>query len=217
MIVPVEPPAQVGEAILGEKLGEGGRSTAFAADYHGRPVAVKIYKPIAINRHAMRHPQNIAEYEFQRNRFLYNVPGLRDYIAEPIDFVVDDQISAIIQEQLTGPLYYFYYRDRSGKIDPAFREHLKKIIDLAHQAEFYDVDLHAFNVIVDESTGEPKPKLFDFNLIPFYDKPGHWISKLGLKLGVIHKRDRDLRLLRNFDKVARQERKLVKYFESSKA
>ena len=57
------------------------------------------------------------------------------------------------------------------------------------------------------------PKLFDFNLIPFHERPGISMSKLLLKLGLTNEANRDKRLLRNFDKIARREKKLVKYFE----
>ena len=73
--------------------------------------------------------------------------------------------------------------------------------------------MHAFNVIVDESSDEPIPKLFDFNLIPFHERPGISMSKLLLKLGLTNEANRDKRLLRNFDKIAKREKKLLKYFE----
>ena len=77
----------------------------------------------------------------------------------------------------------------------------------------FGVEMHAFIVIVDESSGEPIPKLFDFNLIPFHQRPGISMSKVLLKLGLVNKATRDKRLLKNFDKVAKREKKLAKYFE----
>lgn len=206
-------PNQIGEVQILEKLGEGGRSIVYGGEWHGQPVALKVYKPEGIRNHAKRHSLNIAEFEFQRNKTIYELPGLCGYIAKPLHYWANADLCAMAQERLVGPLYYFYYLKNKGKIPPGFRQHLRTILDMAHEAAFYDVDIHAFNVIVDESSGEPIPKLFDFNLIPFHERPGLSMSKLLFKLGLTSKASRDERLLRNFDKIARREKKLIKYFE----
>lgn len=206
-------PDQVGNVRIREKLGEGGRSIVYGGDWRGRQVALKVYKPAGIRNHSKRHPLNIAEFEFQRNKVFYELPGLSDYIAQPLYYWANPDVCAMVQERLVGPLYYFYYLENKGRVSPGFKQHLRIIIDLAHAAGLFDVDMHAFNVIVDESGGEPIPKLFDFNLIPFHQGPGLSMSKLLLKLGLTNKASRDERLFRNFDKVARREKKLIKYFE----
>ena len=206
-------PDQIGEVRVQEKLGEGGRSVVYGGEWRGRQVALKVYKPKGIKNHDKRHRLNIAEFEFRRNKAFYELPGLSEYIAQPLHYMVKPDICAMIQERLNGPLYYFYYREHKGKISPGFRQHLQTITKLAHEAGLFDVDMHAFNVIVDESSGEPIPKLFDFNLIPFHERPGLSMSKFLLKLGLADKTTRDKRLLKNFDRVARREKKLVKYFE----
>jgi serine/threonine protein kinase len=206
-------PGQIGEVRILEKLGEGGRSVVYGGEWRGRQVALKVYKPSAVKNHNKRHHLNIAEFEFQRNKAIYELPGLSDYVAQPLHYWVHSDVCAMIQERLIGPLYYFYYRDHKGQVSPCFKQHLHTILDLTHDAGLFDVDLHAFNVIVDESNGEPIPKLFDFNLIPFHERPGLSMSKLLLKLGLTNKGTRDKRLLKNFDKIARREKKLVKYFE----
>ena len=209
----IDIPSQIGEVRVGEKLGEGGRSVVYGGAWRERQVALKIYKPEGIKNHAKRHSLNIAEFEFRRNKAFYELPGLADYIAEPLDYIINSEICAMIQERLRGPLYYFYYQAKQGQIAPEFKQHLQKIIDLAHGAGLFDVDIHAFNVIVDESSGSPIPKLFDFNLIPFHERPGISMSKSLLKLGLVNKGSRDNRLLRNFDRTAKREKKLAKYFE----
>ena len=206
-------PDQIGEVRIREKLGEGGRSIVYGGEWRGQQVALKVYKLAGIINHTRRHPLNIAEFEFQRNKDIYELPGLSDYIAKPLYYWANPDVCAMIQERLIGPLYYFYYQDHNEKVSPAFKQHLQTIIDLAHDAGLFDVDMHAFNVIVDQSSGEPIPKLFDFNLIPFHERPGISMSKLLLKLGLTNKASRDRRMLRNFDKVARREKKLIKYFE----
>jgi hypothetical protein len=206
-------PDQVGEVRIREKLGEGGRSIVYGGEWRGQQVALKVYKPKGIRNHAKRHALNIAQFEFQRNKTIYELPGLSAYVARPLHFWAKPEVCAMAQERLIGPLYYFYYLENNGNISPDFKQHLRTIVDLAHNAGFYDVDIHAFNVIVDESSGEPLPKLFDFNLIPFHERPGLSMSKFLLKLGLTNKASRDERLLRNFDKIARREKKLIKYFE----
>jgi serine/threonine protein kinase len=206
-------PDQVGEVRIREKLGEGGRSIVYGGEWRGQQVALKVYKPEGIKNHIKRHPLNIAEFEFQRNKTIYELPGLSGYVARPLHYWANPEVCAMAQERLIGPLYYFYYLENNGKVSPGFKQHLRIIVDLAHDAGFYDVDIHAFNVIVDESSGEPIPKLFDFNLIPFHERPGLSMSKLLLTLGLTNKASRDERLLRNFDKIARREKKLIKYFE----
>lgn len=206
-------PARIGDVRVREKLGEGGRSVVYGGEWQGRQVALKVYKQTGIENHAKRHALNIAEFEFLRNKAFYDVPGLSDYVAEPLHYMAGSDVCAMVQERLKGPLYYFYYRDHRGNISPGFKHHLQKIVDLAHAADLFDVDIHAFNVIVDESSGEAIPKLFDFNLIPFHERPGISMSKLLLKLGLATNATRDKRLLKNFNKIARREKKLVKYFE----
>ncbi len=206
-------PAQIGEVLIREKLGEGGRSIVYGGEWRQQQVALKVYKPKGIKNHCKRHSSNIAEFEFQRNKAFYELPGLSDYIAKPLYFWARPDFCAMVQERLTGPLYYFYYRDKKGLVAPGFKRHLQTIIDLAHDGGLFDVDMHAFNVIVDESRSEPIPKLFDFNLIPFHERTGLSLSNVLLKLGLINKTSRDKRMLRNFDKTAKREKKLVKYFE----
>ena len=206
-------PDRIGDVRIQEKLGEGGRSVVYGGEWGGRQVALKLYKPEGIKNHNKRHQLSIAEYEFQRNKAFYELPGLSEYIAQPLHLMVKPDVCAMIQERLKGPLYYFYFRERKGEISDIFRQHLQTIISLSHNAGMFGVDMHAFNVIVDESSGEPIPKLFDFNLIPFHQRPGISMSKVLLKLGLVNKATRDKRLLKNFDKVAKREKKLAKYFE----
>ncbi len=195
-----------------ERLGEGGRSTVYRGRDGDREVAIKVYKRRALSRHDRKLGGNLAEFEFERNRTLYRVPGLENYIAEPLDCVVAPERSAVVQELLVGELYFFY-RERHPV--EGLKAHLERILELAHGAGLFDLDMHSLNVMVVEQEGEVLPKLFDFNLIPFHLRPPNPLVALLLAVGLINPRSRDRRLLRTFERVGKRHRKLLRYFEPS--
>jgi hypothetical protein len=89
-------------------------------------------------------------------------------------------------------------------------EDLAELVSLSHAAKLYDIDLHAMNVMVDRRAGGPK--LFDFNQIPFTERPQNPFVGFALKLGLLGKGSRDLRKLANFNDFDRVERKLLKFY-----
>jgi hypothetical protein len=88
-------------------------------------------------------------------------------------------------------------------------------VSLSHEAKLYDIDLHAMNVMVDRKAGTPK--LFDFNQIPFTERPQNPFIGLALKLGLMGRRSRDLRKLKRFKNFDRVERKLLKFYKDTPA
>jgi hypothetical protein len=69
--------------------------------------------------------------------------------------------------------------------------------------------------VTSDASGEWIPKLFDFNFIPFFvhaPNPAVW---LGLKLGIIDERWRDLRKLERFHDFRRFEKKIRLFGEPS--
>jgi hypothetical protein len=206
--------ASLGALNLRGKLGEGGRSTVHDGVLDGRSVAVKVYKPSAVARHARKHPLDIAAFEHARNLAFYRADGLAPYVAEPVGFVAGPAVWALVQEKLAGRLYYFHFRETGARVDPGFMEHLRRIVERAHAADLFDVDLHSMNVFVVRGPGgEPWPKLFDFNLIPFNERPPNPLVGMLLRTGLMSARARDLRKLRNFHDFRRVERKLLRYYE----
>ena len=198
----------VGDARLVAQIGEGVSCLVYDADWCERRVVLKLYKAGAVERHARLLGEELVEFEYRRNKAFFEAPGMRRYVAEPLAFLTNGCVSALVQEKLDGELYYFYYQKRGGDVPAVLSEHLGRIVELAHEAELYDVDLHAGNVIVVEEDGEPIPKLFDFNFIPFYIHPPNPAVWLGLKLGLIDLKSRDRRKLRAFHDFRRLERKL---------
>lgn len=195
------------------KLGEGKRSVVYRAKWRGRDVGLKVYKPAAIARHARKHGLPLAEFESRRNRAFFEARGMSKYVAEPLGFIVEPGFQMSLQECLDGEVFYFAQRDHADFISPRFMEDLAELVHLSHAARLYDIDLHAMNVMVDRGAGGPK--LFDFNQIPFTERPQNPLVALALKLGLLGRESRDLRKLACFRNFGRIERKLLKFYKGS--
>jgi len=193
-----------------EKVGEGKRSVVYRARWRGRDVGIKVYKPAAIASHARKHKLPLAEFENLRNKAFFEARGLARYVAEPLGFVVQPGFQMSVQELVDGEVYYFAQREHAEFISPRFMEDLAELVKLSHEAQLYDIDLHAMNVMVDREKGTPK--LFDFNQIPFTERPQNPIIGLALKLGLLGRESRDLRKLARFNNFDRVERKLLKFY-----
>ena len=200
----------LGDARIRAKLGEGVSCIVYDAEWRGRPVALKLYKAGAVERHARLLGEELAEFEYRRNLAFYDAPGLRRFVAKPLAFYTDGCVSAFVQERLTGSLYYFYYKEHGGSVPASLTGDIGRLVESAHAAGLYDIDLHAGNVMVVEEEGVPVPKLFDFNFIPFYVHPPNPAVWLGLRLRLIDLCSRDVRKLRGFHDFRRFERKLAR-------
>lgn len=198
-----------------DKLGEGKRSVVYRGRWRGRDVGVKVYKPAAIARHARKHALPLAEFEYRRNKAFHEAPGMAKYVAEPLGFLVQRGFQLSVQECVDGEVYYFAQRDGADFISPKFMDDLAEIVSLSHAAGLYDIDLHAMNVMVDRRTGTPR--LFDFNQIPFTERPQNPAVGLALRLGLLARSSRDLRKLARFQNYDRVERKLLKFYEESRS
>jgi ubiquinone/menaquinone biosynthesis C-methylase UbiE len=196
-----------------DKLGEGKRCLVYRAKWQGRDVGVKVYKPAAIASHARKHKLPLAEFEYRRNRAFFEAAGMSKYVAEPIGFIVEPGFQISIQECVDGEIYYFAYKDRAGFISPRFMADLAELVNLSHAAELFDIDLHAMNIMVDRKSG--LPKLFDFNQIPFTERPQNPFIGWALRLGLLGRGSRDLRKLARFNNFDRVERKLLKFYSQT--
>ena len=193
-------------------LGEGGRSLVYEGEWQGQHVALKVYKPEAREKHRRKHPLDVAEFEYRRNLAFFEAPGLARYVARPLAFLDSDEASAMVQEPLDGELYYFRHRAREERVDPELFRHVERMVELAHGAGLYDLDVHALNVMVVEEEGEPIPKLFDFNLVPWEERRWSLWVWLSLKTGLRSARRRDLRMLGDFHDFSKHIPGLLKYF-----
>jgi ubiquinone/menaquinone biosynthesis C-methylase UbiE len=206
---------EFGDLSISDKLGEGKRSVVYRGRWRGRDVGVKVYKPAAIARHARKHALPLAEFEYRRNKAFYEAPGMAKYVAEPLGFLVQPGFQLSLQECVDGEVYYFAQRDGADFISPKFMDDLAEIVSLSHAAGLYDIDLHAMNVMVDRRSGAPR--LFDFNQIPFTERPQNPAVGLALRLGLLARSSRDLRKLARFQNYDRVERKLLKFYEESRS
>lgn len=188
---------------VGPRIAHGLVTTVYRARLDGRDAALKVFRPRSVRRHADRHELDIAEFEYRRNHAFHVVPDLTRYIAEPLGFVTLPTVSAVVQELLAGESYHAATLRRGAPPAGVF-EHIERLVERAHAAGLYDLDLHALNVLVVEDGGEQIPRLFDFNRIPFHERPRNPIEALGLALGLIDRGSRDrrkLRQLHDFDRL----------------
>jgi hypothetical protein len=203
------------DVVIGPLLGEGGRSTCHAATWRGREVALKIYKPRAIVRHARKHLVPLAQFEHDRNLAFFQAAGLAAHVAEPLAYVSTPGVSAFVQERLDGELYYFWFKRMGSRIDPELYAHLARIVERSHAAGLFDVDLHSMNVmVVPGADGKPIPRLFDFNLIPVSERAPNPFVALLIRTGLMSVAERDRRKLRDFHDFRRVEKKLLPFYEA---
>jgi hypothetical protein len=203
----------IGDVEILGRLGEGLQCIVYDARWRGREVALKLYKAAAVDRHFACTGGELAQYEFERNAALRSVPGLEPNVAEPLAFHASAGISAFVQERLYGELYYDHYVRCEGRVDAAIRDRLGEVLAGAHAAGLYDLDVHAGNtmLVADPDTGALSPKLFDFNSIPFYEKPPNPAVYIAFRLGLIGRAWRDEKKLASFHDFASYRKKLAKF------
>ncbi|MGQ0529247.1 MAG: hypothetical protein ACT4PG_05375 [Panacagrimonas sp.] len=181
------------------RLGEGKRSMAYRVQWQGRECVVKVYAPAAAAKHAQRHRVALARFEYQRNLALYRAPGLAAHVARPLAYLADGPQQAFVQEFVSGTLFEHFRVGADPLHIAALLDSLPSLIDRAHAAGIYDLDLHPNNVMVaDDGRGGVMFKLFDFNKIPFHERSPNPLSWLLLRLGLIRPASRDRRRMHLF-------------------
>lgn len=179
-------------------LGDGSRCTAWKARRGFEALAVKHFKCHAVLKHASRHAVPLARFEFDRNCRLYSAPGLRANIARPVAMVDDGPRQILIQELIVGVPITDFASGAGERERRRIYAQLGRIVSAAHDASVYDLDLHSNNILVARgSRGRHKVVLFDFNKIPYHERPPNVVVGYWVKRGWIGSKSRDLRLLRS--------------------
>lgn len=177
---------------IGPVLGRGARSMGYSAKLDGRDVAVKIYRPKFVEKFRRKYGLEIAQFEFDRNAAFRAVPGLKEFSAEPL-MVLDENDGyspAFVQSIARGTPLNIKIREL-GYLPPRILELGRQIIDKANAAGLHDLDMSDPNIMVYEENGEWNITIYDFNLMPQYlFAPNPFVS-LFYKLGLRKKSGRD--------------------------
>jgi len=180
-------------------LGSGRRSEVWAVRYQGRPAALKVYRPVFIEKYRERYGIDIAEFEFERNRAFRAVPGLADYAARPLALIGRDGECDLgfVQERIDGlPLTELGRRE--GGLPRSVLEAGAFIVRRAEAAGLHDLDLYYRNVLVRRRDGRWLPALHDFNLLPQHLFPPNPFLAIAYRTGLRRKSHRDYRCIRQW-------------------
>jgi hypothetical protein len=176
--------------------GRGRRSVTFKALYHGKTVAMKVYRPEFIRKYRDRYGVNIGVFEMSRNRAFCEVPELREYAAQPVAVLGEDGAHSLIflQEFIHG-LALTRLGKKEGGLPDSVLEAGERIIRIAELNGLHDLDLFYRNILCRQADGVWQPVIHDFNLMPQHLFPPNPFLKLALKLGVRKPSHRDYRCI----------------------
>ena len=184
------------------ELGVGRRSVVYLASQQDTKVVVKVYKPKYIEKYQSQYGVNIGEFEYHRNRTLFDVACVRKYVAQPYQLLrpQDGYSLALVQEYVEGTLLLDLLQQL---------KHLpKEVLDIGYllvkeaaKQELYDLDISPGNIqVLQDEAGHWYPKLYDFNLMPQYMQPPNPFMRIGFALGLRSKNYRDYRSLKDWEK-----------------
>ncbi len=184
-----------------EFLGKGGRAYVYKARLNQVDVIVKAYKKEVANKYKDKYEIDIAQFEFDRNTSLYDIVEIQEFIAKPIRVYSSNSsyTHSFVQEYVSGTIL----EDLIIKMDYLPEEILQagyKIVEYAEKNAIHDLDISAGNLMICESDGVFKPKLYDFNLIPQYLFPPNPILGFAINSGLRKKSYRDYRSLKNWQR-----------------
>jgi hypothetical protein len=183
-------------------LGEGRRCAVFAAVCRGRQVVLKVYHSQAVAKHARRLGGSLARYEYEQNVALRGVAQLATHIADPIACFSSPCCELFVQERVFGEALEAYLRTCSATDRAYVLGECRSIVERAHSAGVFDLDLHPRNILVRQSAqGGAQPVLFDFNKTPYHVRPPNPFVAMLLKLGLLTPAFRDYRLLRRLHRL----------------
>jgi hypothetical protein len=154
-----------------EVAGEGSQCIVFKAVYRGDMVAMKVYRPEAIERFRKKHKKNIAVYEMSRNRSFRKVPELLPFTAKPLTVMGHDGKCTLmfLQEFVEGITVEELARSNRG-LPASVLEAGENIVRTAEMHELYMLELAVDNAMVRNQNGVWTPVLYDFNQPPVEEK-----------------------------------------------
>lgn len=184
-----------------EFIGKGGRAYVYRARLGHERVIVKVYRKAVVQKYLDKYKVDIAEYEYQRNLALYEIPEIKIYIAKPYRvYALSGEYShSIIQECVTGKTLKELIAEL-GYLPSEILAAGYKIVQQAKAHGIHDLDISVGNIIVNQHEEKWRPKLYDFNLMSQYLFPPNPIMGLAIRLGIRSKSHRDYRSLRNWER-----------------
>ncbi|MFK7794928.1 MAG: hypothetical protein AB8B89_06230 [Gammaproteobacteria bacterium] len=188
-----------------QELGSGRRSHAYLANYLGKKVSVKVYKPAYIEKYQSQYKVNIGEFEFARNKIAYESSALTKFVAEPYRLLSPGQgyDLALVQEYVDG-IWLEELMEQSAGLPSEVLRAGYYIVEQAAKVGLYDLDISPGNIrLIKNARDEWMPKLYDFNLMPQYICPPNPFMAIGFKLGLRSKNHRDYRSLKRWDYLAK--------------
>lgn len=182
-----------------EVAGSGRRSITFRANYRGEVLALKVYRPEAIDAYRKKHDVNIGVFEMSRNRALRKIPELLPYVAKPIAVMGHDGSCSLLflQEFIDGVTLKELAAQNNGVPDSVL-EAGEKIVLEAELNDIHDLDLAYDRILVRKTKGVWLPVLSDFNEMPKSEKPAGLFSSIALKTGMRKKSHGDRKNLQQW-------------------
>jgi hypothetical protein len=188
------------EVQLGKLLGEGQRCVVYAGSYRGQPVAVKVYRASMMAKCLRRYGVTRSAFEYRRSNEAYSIETIRRFVARPIALFGegDGYSHAFIQQRVEG-IRLRALIGELGVVPPETLASLRIVVNEAHRARLYDLDLCANNIRVRQTADGWQPMLFDFNMLPAYLFARSPLTVFLYKVGLRKPWGRDLRHLNDFE------------------
>ncbi|MBT8062020.1 MAG: hypothetical protein HKO64_04710 [Xanthomonadales bacterium] len=183
-------------------VGSGSCSIVFKASFRSETVAMKAYRPEAIDRYRKKYDVNIGVYEMSRNREFRKVQELLPYTAKPLSVMGHDGKHSLIflQEFIKGrPL--IEVAEQNDGVPESVLEAGETIVRMAEMNDLHDLGLDPHDVLLRQLRGVWQPVLHDFNGMPQHLYPPNPIIKMAFKTGARKKSHRDYRAIEQWRKL----------------
>jgi len=185
-----------------EVVGSGSCSIVFKASFRSETVAMKAYRPDAIDRYRRKYDVNIGVYEMSRNRAFRKVPELLPYTAKPLSVLGHDGNYSLVflQEFIRGTPLLEVAEQNQG-VPELVLEAGETIVRMAELNELHDLGLAPEDTLLRQVKGVWQPILHDFNGMPEHLYPPNPIIKMAYKTGARKKSHRDYKAIEAWRKL----------------